>query len=182
MPLEIKVGPAQLAIHQGHTVLISEPDGQMSWPTDKGLYFYDTRLVSAYALYANGQVWELLNSGAPAYYAARMFLTNRAFPSEGGDVPARTLSLVLSRMIDGGMHETYAITNFGRASVRFNLEIAIRSDFADIFEVKSGRIVRRGRISSAWVDETQTLTTGYRNGEFFRQVVVTAKAAMPAPC
>jgi glycogen debranching enzyme len=180
MPLEIKVGPAQLAIHQGHTILISEPDGQILWPTDKGLYFFDTRLVSAYALYANGQVWDLLNSGAPSYYAARIFLTNRGFPSEGGDVPARTLSLVLSRMIDGGMHEAYAITNFGRALVRFNLEIAVRSDFADVFEVKSGHIVRRGRISSAWVDDTQTLTTGYRNGEFFRRVVITAQAVVPA--
>jgi len=180
MPLEIKVGPTQLAIHQGHTVLISEPDGQMLWPTDKGLYFFDTRLISAYAFYANGQVWSLLNSGAPCFYAARIFLTNRAFPSEGGDVPARTLSLVLSRMIDGGMHESYSITNYGRAVVRFNLEIAVRSDFADIFEVKSGHIVRRGRISSSWSDAAQMLTTGYRNGGFFRQVIITAKGAVPA--
>src|ERR1700709_806598 len=107
MPLEIKVGPPQLAIHQGHTVLITEPDGQVLWPTDRGLYFFDTRLISAYALYANGQVFALLNSGAPSYYAARIFLTNRAFPSERGDVAARSLSLVLSRAIDGGMHETY---------------------------------------------------------------------------
>jgi len=177
MPLEIKVGPAQIAIHQGHTVLISEPDGQILWPSDKGLYFFDTRLVSAYELYANGQDWELLNSGAPTYYSARTFLTNRAFPSEGGDVPARTLSLVLSRVIDGGMHESFAITNYGRALARFNLEVVVRSDFADVFEVKSGRIVRRGRISSAWVDGAQTLTTSYRNGDFFRQVMITARAA-----
>ncbi len=180
MPLEIKVGPPQLAIHQGHTVLISELDGQIVWPTDKGLYFYDTRLISAYALYANGEGWDLLNSGAPSYYAARIFLTNRSFPSESGDVPARTLSLVLSRIIDGGMHEIYEITNFGRAPVRFNLEIVVRSDFADIFEVKKGRIVRRGRISSSWSDEAQTLTTGYRNGEFFRRVVISAKGSTPA--
>ncbi len=179
MPLEIKVGPAQLAIHQGHTVLITEPDGQVLWPTDKGLYFYDTRLVSAYALYANGQVWDLLNSGAPAYYAARIFLTNRAFPSEGGDVPARSLTLVLTRAVNGGMHESYAITNHGRKTVRFNLEVAIRSDFADVFEVKSGHIIRRGRISSAWSDGGSdgdgVLTTGYRNGDFYREVRITAR-------
>jgi hypothetical protein len=34
--------------------------------------------------------------------------------------------------------------------VQFNLEIAARSDFADLFEVKSGHIVRRGRIISDW--------------------------------
>lgn len=181
MPLEIKVGPPQLAIHQGHTVLITEPDGQMFWPTDKGLYFFDTRLISAYALYANGQVWDLLNSGATSYYASRIFLTNKAFPSESGDIPARTLSMVLSRAIDAGMHETYDVTNYGRAPAHFNLEIAIRSDFADIFEVKSGRIVRRGRITSMWADDGGgVLTTGYRNGEFFRGLRIRVSAPNPA--
>lgn len=180
MAVEIKVGPPQLAIHQGYTVLITDQDGQMSWPTDKGLYFFDTRVISAYALYANGQAWDLLNSGAPAYYGAKIFLTNRAFPSEGGDVPARSLSLALSRVIDGGMHEVYELTNFGRVPVHFNLELAIRSDFADIFEVKTGRIVRRGRISTTWSDDRAELTTGYRNGAFFRAVRLRAVAPTPA--
>jgi len=180
MPLEIKVGPNQLAIHQGHTILISEPDGQVAWPSDKGLYFFDTRLISSYALYANGEVFDLLNSGAPSYDSARIFLTNRPFPSEGGDVVARTLSLVISRVIKGGLHEAFCITNFSRARVTFNLEIAIRSDFADVFEVKAARIVRRGRISSAWSDAGQTLSTGYRNGTFYREVLITARSPTPA--
>ena len=41
--------------------------------------------------------------------------------------------------------------NHGRQTVQFNLEIAIRSDFADLFEVKSGHIVRRGRIITDWI-------------------------------
>ncbi len=180
MPLEIKVGPAQVAIHQGYTVLITEPDGQVAWPTDKGLYFFDTRLISAYALYANGAVWDLVNSGATSPEAARVFLTNKSFPSEGGDIPARTLSLVLSRRLEGGLHEAYAITNYGRKPARFNLEIAVRSDFADVFEVKSGHIVRRGRISSTWSDADQALTTGYRNGEFARAVCIRARNSVPA--
>jgi hypothetical protein len=43
--LEITVGPSHLASHQGNSVLISEHDGQISWPSDKGLYFFDTRLT-----------------------------------------------------------------------------------------------------------------------------------------
>jgi glycogen debranching enzyme len=152
----------------------------MAWPTDKGLYFFDTRLISAYAIYANGQIWDLLNSGAPAYYAARIFLTNRAFPSEGGDIGARTLSLVLSRTIDGGLHETYLVTNHGQSPVHFNLEIAIRSDFADIFEVKTGRIIRRGRIASTWADDAGVLTTTYRNGNFYRGLRIRTVSPGPA--
>ena len=180
MPVEIKVGPTQLAIHQGHTVLVSEPDGSIGWPSDKGLYFFDTRLVSSYALFADGQPWDLLNSGAPSFYGARIFLINRAFVSESGKVPARSVSLVVSRVIDGGMHEAFKITNHGPAAVRFNLEIVIRSDFADVFEVKTGPIIRRGRVTGGWADDKQTLTTAYRNGDFFREVVITAKGASPA--
>ena len=168
MTLEIKVGPPQLAIHQGFTVFIAEPDGSVAWPSDKGLYFRDTRLISAYALYANGQTWALLNSGAPAYFGCRIFMTNNAFPSEGGRVAERTLSLVLSRIIDGGMIETHEITNHGKSTVVFNYEVSIRSDFADVFEVKEARIVRRGRISSQWDEDAHVLTTCYRNGAFLR--------------
>ena len=180
MAVEIKVGPPQLAIHQGYTVLVTDPDGQMSGSTDKGLYFFDTRVVSAYALYANGESWDLLNSGAPAHYGAKIFLTNKLFPSEGGDVMARTLGLVLSRVIDGGMHERFELSNNGRQPIHFNLEVALRSDFSDIFEVKSGRIVRRGRISTKWSEDRGELTTAYYNGAFSRSVAIRAKADTPA--
>ncbi len=84
MTLEIKVGPPQLAIHQGNAVLITQPDGQIAWPTPMGLYFFDTRMLSAWSLYANGVEWDLLNSGTPVYYLARIYLTNQAFASETG--------------------------------------------------------------------------------------------------
>jgi hypothetical protein len=47
------------------------------------------------------------------------------------------------------MHEDIDISNNSGKAVRFNLEIALRGDFADIFEVKSGRIVRRGHITTS---------------------------------
>src|SRR5262249_57876674 len=58
MPFKVQVGPPQISIHQGQTVLISELDGQINWPSDKGLYFLDTRLISSWAIYANGQPWQ----------------------------------------------------------------------------------------------------------------------------
>ena len=168
MAVEIKVGPPQLAVHQGFTILITEPDGSVTWPSDKGLYSNDTRLISAYSIYANGEPWSLLNSGAPAYYGCRIFLTNAEFRTEQEPVPARSLSLVLSRVIDGGMHELHELTNFSSQAIGFNHEVVIRSDFADIFEVKSGRIVRRGRITSHWSDDDNTLLICYGNGTFKR--------------
>jgi glycogen debranching enzyme len=172
MTFKVQVGPAQIAIHQGQTVLVTEPDGQVRWPSQHGLYFRDTRVISAWAIYANGEPWELLNGGAVSSHEARICQTNRAFESEDGPIAARTLGLVIGRHIDAGLHEDIDITNNSLNPVRFNLEIAIRADFADIFEVKSGRIVRRGRITTAWSQKRQALHITYRNKDFCREVIV----------
>ncbi len=172
MTLEIKVGPPQLAIHQGNTVLITAPGGEIPWPTAMGLYFFDTRMISAWAVYANGVEWDLLSSGTPSYCTACIYLTNRTMPSEGGDIAAKTLSLVIKRCIDGGLREDFELSNYGAKPACFNLEVVMRSDFADIFEVKSEHIVRRGRITSEWTDQEQRLTNSYKNADFHRSVAV----------
>jgi glycogen debranching enzyme len=176
MPFKVQVGSPQVAMHQGQTVLLTEPDGQIVWPSDKGLYFFDTRLLSAWAVYANGEPWDLLSGGASTYDTARICLTNNKFFTEDGEVPERTIGFMLSRALDGGLHEDLDLTNNGPKPVRFNLEIAIRCDFADVFEVKSNKIIRRGRITTAWSEAHQSLATVYRNGDFMRGITVHTRA------
>jgi glycogen debranching enzyme len=177
MPFKVQVGPSEIAVHQGQTVLITEPDGQIEWPSEKGLYFFDTRVISAWAIRANGEQWELLNGGAVSYYGSRVFLTNPAILTEDGTIPPRVLGLTVSRSIGGGMHEDLDIVYYGRKKVKFQLELAVRSDFADIFEVKSGKIVRRGRISTEWSAFGQKLRTEYRNADFSRKVTLSAEGS-----
>jgi glycogen debranching enzyme len=172
MPFKVQVGPHQVSIHQGQTILVTEPDGQIRWPSEKGLYFLDTRVISSWVIYANGEPWNLLNGGAVTHYASRIHLTNPSIPTMDGVIPERTLGLVVSRSISGGMHEDLDITNNSMKRVRFQFEIALRCDFADIFEVKSGSIVRRGRIITKWSQLKQQLRTVYRNGNFRRAVTV----------
>ena len=172
MPFKVQVGPHQVAIHQGQTVLVSEPDGQINWPSEKGLYFFDTRVISSWRIYANGEPWDLLNGGEITYYASRTYLTNRRILATDGIIAARTLGLIVSRLINGGLHEDLDITNYSMKLVRFQLEIALRCDFADVFEVKSGGSVRRGRITTEWSQKKQQLRTVYRNQDFVRAVKV----------
>jgi len=179
MPFKVQVGPQQVSIHQGQTVLVSEPDGQINWPSEKGLYFLDTRVISSWTIYANGEPWELLNGGAITPYASRTYLTNRRIPTTDGVIAPRTLGLVISRLINDGMHEDIEITNNSMRRATFQLEIALRCDFADIFEVKSNSIVRRGRIATAWSQTKQQLRTSYRNGDFIRAVTVAPAHGRP---
>ena len=180
MAFKIQVGPPQISIHQDQTILISELDGQIKWPSEKGLFFRDTRVISSWAIFANGEPWDLLDGGAITYYATRIVLTNRAFSTEDGTIPARTLGLTIGRWIGGGVHEDIEVTNKSMKTVRFQLEIAIRSDFADLFEVKSNSIVRRGRITTEW-SQTGQLRTSYRNRDFVRAVAIsTAQSSSKA--
>ncbi|MGO9543442.1 MAG: glycogen debranching N-terminal domain-containing protein [Rhodomicrobium sp.] len=172
MPFKVEVGPPQIAIHHGQSVLVTDLDAQIRWPGERGLFFLDTRVLSSWTIYANGEPWELLNGGATTYYTSAVHLTNRAILTEGGAIPPRTLGLSVSRSIADGMHEDLEVENRSMKPVRFQLEIALRSDFADIFEVKSGNIVRRGRITTAWSEVKQELCTTYRNADFMRSLTV----------
>jgi glycogen debranching enzyme len=135
--------------------------------------------MSSWTIYANGVPWDLLNGGATSYYTSHVYLTNRTILTEDGAIPARTLGLAVSRSIGGGMHEDVDITNNSMKPVRFQLEIAMRSDFADIFEVKSGKIVRRGRITTEWSETRQQLRTTYKNADFMRSLTVAPAADGP---
>src|SRR5262249_23616306 len=161
------------------TVLVTDPDGTIKWPSEKGLYFLDTRIISNWAIYANGEPWQLLNGGPISYYAARIYLTNKSILTEDGLIPSRTLGLTISRSLSGGLHEDLDITNNSMKPVRFQLEVAFRCDFADIFEVKSGRIVRRGKITTEWSDRRQQVRTVYSNQDFRRAVI---NSVVRAPC
>ena len=55
MPFKVQVGPPQISIHHGQTVLISDPDGQINWPSERGLYFLDTRVVSSWTVDDEGR-------------------------------------------------------------------------------------------------------------------------------
>jgi len=175
MPLEIAVGPQKLVVNQGAGFLVTEQDGQIMWPTDQGLYHADTRMLSSWRIFANGVSWELLNAGNIAYYAARIYLTNPVIASEQGDIPPGTLGLVVGRCLSGGLHEDIDLVNNGQKAVQFNLEIAARSDFADLFEVKSGHIVRRGRIISDWNQRARRLEATYENEDFRRRLTITVR-------
>lgn len=176
MNLDIHVGKSRLVIHQGEAVWLAEPDGQVPADSERGLLFRDTRLISVWRLYANGAPWERLSGGAPTHFMMQTFLSNPAIPTEGNtEIAARALLLELSRWLEGGVHEDLDIVNNGRGRARFNLELVLRSDVADLFEVKSHRLVRRGRIVTEWSEADQQLKSLYRNGDFMRGLTLTAR-------
>ena len=172
MPVEITVGPPLLVINQGSTFLVTDLGGEIAADSEQGLFARDTRFMSYYAIYANGERWVRLTSSPITYYSARVHALNPAFSTEDGDVPAGKLGLVISRAVGAGVHEDLDITNHGQGAVRFNLEIVIRADFADLFEVKSHKFIRRGRIDTDWDLQRNELRVRYANRDFQRSLIV----------
>jgi glycogen debranching enzyme len=171
MAIEVVVGPPLITINRGDTFVLSEMDGCITAYTDQGMYSRDTRYVSNYEIFADGERWILQNSGALAYYASRTYLTNPRIMTEYNEIEAATVSLVLDRAVSDGIHEDFEIHNYNMRRVRFSLELSLRTDFADIFEVKAKRLVRKGNVTTEWHLKASELINSYEHNEFRRSVV-----------
>jgi glycogen debranching enzyme len=154
--------------------VLSEPDGCISAYTDQGFYSRDTRFVSNYEMFADGERWVLQNSGSIAYYASRAYLTNPLIVTEYGDIEPGALSVTFSRAVHDGIHEDLDIHNYSMKRVRFSFEISLRTDFADIFEVKAERMLRKGNVTTQWHQERSELISTYEHQGFMRSLTTRA--------
>src|SRR5262245_40523760 len=171
MAIEVTVGPPLITINRGDTFVLSEADASITAYTDQGIYSRDTRFVSNYELFADGERWALQNSSAVAYYASRAYLTNPRIRTEYNEIEPATLSLVFDRAVSEGIHEDFEIRNYSMQRVRFTFELSLRTDFADIFEVKAKRLVRKGNATTEWRPETAELVSTYEHNRFERSLV-----------
>src|SRR6185312_5015865 len=62
-------------------------------------------------------------------------------------------------------------TNYRMKRLRFSLELLLRTDFADIFEVKAKRVVRKGNISTSWDQEKTELISVYEHNGFSTSMI-----------
>lgn len=181
MPVEISVGPPVLTINQGSTFMVTDLNGEIASESEEGVFADDTRFVSYYAITANGEPWTRVTSSATTYYSSRIHMTNTTIATEDGEIPEGTMSLSMIRGVCDGIHEDIDITNYNQFPVQFNLEIALRSDFADLFEVKARRFTRRGRIVTNWNTARGEMSTTYRNRDFRRRFIYRARNSDAKP-
>ena len=170
MPVEIKVSPPGITISQGRTFMVTDQRGEINLQSDQGIYAIDTRFISSYHLYINRIPWELVNSGQLSFYASRVYLTNPGCSTQTAELDAHTIGLMVERTVGNGIHEDFYITNYTGKKIAFVLELGLDSDFADLFEVKSKHLVRRGRMRTRWDEHEKKLRTSYTDKDFHRAV------------
>jgi glycogen debranching enzyme len=169
MPVQLSVGPPVITINQDVTFMVTDLNGEISAETEQGIFCGDTRFVSHYRVYASDTLWKRITSSAIAYNVARLYFANQELVTPERTIPAETLSLEITRAVSRfAVGERFSITNHNRFPVEFNLEIELRSDFADLFEVKSHTYVHRSNINAVWDLEHGVGTISYIRGDFER--------------
>lgn len=171
MSVEIKVGPPVITISQGRTFVVTDKRGYINEDSDQGIYALDTRFVSFYQFYINRVPWEVINCSQLAFYTSRFHLTNPEIKTEAGTLPGHTIGLIINRTVSEGIREEFQIVNYCGHKVDFVLELSIRSDFADLFEVKTKNIVQRGKQQTQWDEKKKCLQTVYDHEDFHRALI-----------
>jgi glycogen debranching enzyme len=121
---------------EGTTFCICEASGDVRPGGAQGLFVRDTRLISRLDLSINGHTPEPLAPQAREPFACT-FLA-RMPPSAG--LADSTLLVTRRRVLSDGMAEEITLRNMSTEPLPVSLRVGIAGDFADVFEVKEGRV------------------------------------------
>ncbi len=101
-------GGSSITIVEGDAFVVSDPLGDIRPGTVDGLYYRDTRFLSAFRLLVDGHPPELLAGGTVDAFSARIYLR-----PAGADADASPIVIERRRFIGDGLHEDLVVTNYG---------------------------------------------------------------------
>jgi len=125
----------RVTLVEGSAFLICSPGGEVSPELAEGLFFRDTRFLSALSLRINGEYPESLARSTPDPYSATF--VGRSRPRIGR--ADSDVMIERRRYVGRGMREDLVVRNFGEEPAYCAVEITYGADFADLFAVKEGR-------------------------------------------
>ncbi len=162
-------------INYGATFLVTDQQGSIPLDAhDYGLYASDTRFLSRHELRLNGRRPESVASVRLSFRHARWHMIADNVAGFGGDMRDARVAITLDRLVSGHrLHEDIALRTFGRTTLNVLLEIALESDFADLFEVRQRQWQRRADLNTWWVGPN-SLEARYQNRDFVRRCLVRA--------
>src|SRR4051794_29306145 len=151
-----------ITLVEGPAFSISGTSGDMLGGLAHGVFFRDTRFLSELCLRVNGEWPEPLAATTTDPFSAAFVL--RAQPRRGEADSG--LMIFRHRYVGRGMREDITVRNYGLEPAFCALELSIDADFADLFEVKEGRVEKVGHLETD-VGERR-LAWAYRRGSFTR--------------
>src|SRR6266566_5459649 len=163
-------------VNHGATFLVTDQQGAIpsGSPGEYGLYSADTRFISRHELRLNGKRPDSVASVRLSFRHARWHMVADSIAGPGGDMREARVAVTVDRLVSlYQMHEDLTLHTYGRAPVTVLLEIALESDFADIFEVRYRSWQRRADLNTWWLGPN-ILESRYQNEDFVRRCLVRA--------
>jgi len=151
---------------EGPAFCISGRSGNMHASFPEGLFYRDTRFLSEMELRVNGQVPEPLAATSTDPFSASFVLRDHPLRGRADS----HLVVFRHRYVGRGMREDIVVRNFGEEPAFCAIELSINCDFADLFEVKEGRIERTGDLRLE--ADRARMSFAYRRGAFRRGTLV----------
>jgi glycogen debranching enzyme len=152
------VDGTSVTVVEGSSFCISTAGGDLIGSGPQGVFFRDTRILSRWQLTVDGEEPQPLTALTPQPYRAIFLgrLPQRAAPTD------TNLLVERDRLVGNGIREDIRISNPGALATACTLRVAVEADFADLFEVKDGRIHARGKRASDVADGRLVLEHSWR--------------------
>ena len=163
---------------EGSTFCISAHNGNIVPGAPMGLFVRDTRVLSEWILEVDGDRLDPLTvTSGDAYVAVFLARTH-----SGRGHPESTLLVLREREVGDGMRERIRVQNMAPEMTGLTLVLRVAADFADLFEVKEGRVAHRFPVAATSADGGLELSQE-RDGRS-RAIHVTAgrRAALGESC
>jgi glycogen debranching enzyme len=160
------VAGGSVTLVEGASFCICSSSGDIEPSGAQGIFFQDTRFVSAWRVRLDGE--ELQNLAVIARHPFAATFVSRSQPRRGQ--PDSTVLFERSRYVGNGMREDIIVHNLGREPATCSVAFELDADFAHLFEVKENRVRKHGERS---VEVTKsTMTFLHQNGEVTRRLDV----------
>ncbi|SDG23138.1 glycogen debranching N-terminal domain-containing protein [Pseudonocardia oroxyli] len=169
-----RVGANAVTLVEGASFCICTFGGDIGGNGPCGVFFRDTRILSRWELRVDGEVPDPLAAMNPDPYRA-IFLgrLSRRFGRTDTNVLVQR-----ERRIGNGLREDLVLRNPGAEPTTCSVTLSVEADFADLFEVKEGRVHPRGEPGAQAQDDRLYLGLHWRGTH--RGTVVEAPAGTVA--
>lgn len=131
---------------------------QVNEPAPFGLFRDDTRFLSTWEIFLNGNSPRLLFENTRPGYQAEFVYGNQTT----GDLQEQSVMISRKISITDLVHETITVTNFQAKRAAVELAITYDADFRDMFEVRGAKRPRRGTLSPARITRLAGAMPGER--------------------
>lgn len=151
--VQIRPRARTIVIGRNRTCLVSSEDGSLGKDPGTGLYVHETRILSRYCWFVDGERAQEVVLASPNSHSWLGYYIAPGRGPDGSPVgrpPEQVLELRLARVVGDGLLEEIELVNYTQRDVQLKLALEVDADFATLIDTgrnrqEPGQITRHAR-------------------------------------